>query len=90
MSTHPFRIDSDVWTGTIWKALNFFYSERCGMAIPGVHGVCHRDWQAVHDGKRIIINGGWHDAGDLTQGMGNTGEAAYAMFSLAEQLRCSR
>jgi Glycosyl hydrolase family 9/Cellulase N-terminal ig-like domain len=86
VSTHPFRIDPDVWTGTIWKALNFFYSERCGDAIPGVHGVCHRDWQAVHDGKRIIVNGGWHDAGDLTQGIGNTGEAAYAMFSLAEWL----
>jgi Glycosyl hydrolase family 9/Cellulase N-terminal ig-like domain len=85
-STQPFRIDADVWTGTIWKALNFFYSERCGYAVPGVHGVCHRDWQAVHDGKRIIVNGGWHDAGDLTQGLGNTAEAEYAMFSLAEWL----
>ncbi len=86
VSTQPFRIDADVWTGTIWKALNFFYSERCGYAVPGVHGVCHRDWQAVHDGKRIIVNGGWHDAGDLTQGLGNTAEAEYAMFSLAEWL----
>ena len=40
----------------------------------------------MHDDKRIIVNGGWHDAGDLTQGLGNTAEAAYAMFSLAEQL----
>ena len=64
VSTPPFRIDEDVWTESIWKALNFFYSERCGFAVPGVHGVCHRDWQAVHDGKRIIVNGGWHDAGD--------------------------
>ena len=86
VSTHPFRIDADVWTGTVWKALNFFYSERCGIAIPGVHGICHRDWQVEHNGKRIIVNGGWHDAGDLTQGLGNTGEAVYAMFSLAEQL----
>jgi hypothetical protein len=39
-----------------------------------------------HDGKRIIVNGGWHDAADLTQGLGNTAEAAYAMFRLAEQL----
>jgi len=84
--THPFRIDPNVWRQTIWKALNFFYVERCGMAIPGVHGVCHRDWQAVHGDKRIVINGGWHDAGDLTQGLGNTGEAVYAMFSLAERL----
>ena len=86
VSTHPFRIDSDVWTGTIWKAINFFYSERCGMAIPGVHGECHRDWQSVHDDKSMIINGGWHDAGDLSQGLSNTAEAAYAMFRLAEQL----
>src|ERR1022692_3046656 len=40
----------------------------------------------VHGDKRIIINGGWHDAGDLTQGMGNTGDIVYAMFSLAEGL----
>ena len=66
--THPFRIDPNVWRQTIWKALNFFYAERCGMAIPGIHGVCHRDWQVVHGDKRIVINGGWHDAGDLTQG----------------------
>jgi hypothetical protein len=86
-ATHPFRIGTDVWRDTILKALNFFYVERCGMAIPGVHGVCHRDWQSVHGDKRIVINGGWHDAGDLTQGMGNTGDIVYAMFSLAERLR---
>jgi hypothetical protein len=84
--THPFRIDPNVWRQTIWKALNFFYAERCGMAIPGVHGVCHRDWQVAHGDKRITINGGWHDAGDLTQSAKQTAENAYAMFSLAERL----
>ncbi len=83
----PFRIDPNVWRPTIWKALNFLYAERCGMAIPGVHGVCHRDWTVVHGDKRIVINGGWHDAGDLTQGLGNTGEIVYSLFSLAERLR---
>lgn len=86
-TTRPFRIAPDIWRDTLLKALNFFYVERCGFAIPGVHGVCHRDWQAVHGDKRIVINGGWHDAGDLTQGMGNTGDIVYAMFSLAERLR---
>ena len=86
ISTPPFRIDSNVWQQTIWKALNFFYSERCGIAIPGIHGACHRDWQVVHGDKRIVINGGWHDAGDLTQGFGNTAEIVYALFSLAERL----
>jgi len=84
--TASFRIDPDVWRETIFKAINFFYAERCGMAIPGVHGICHRDWTVVHGDKRIVINGGWHDAGDLTQGLGNTGEIVYAMFSLAERL----
>jgi hypothetical protein len=68
------------------KAINFLYAERCGMAIPGVHGVCHRDWTVVHGDQRIVINGGWHDAGDLTQGLGNTGEIVYGLFSLAERL----
>lgn len=87
ISTAPFKIDADVWNSSLWKALNFFYSERCGMDIPGVHGPCHRDWTAVHDNKRMIINGGWHDAGDLTQGLENTGEITYALFSNAEKLR---
>jgi hypothetical protein len=84
--TRQFRIDQDIWEQTIWKALNFFYSERCGTPVPGVHGTCHRDWTCVHGDKTIVINGGWHDAGDFTQGLGNTGEAVYAMFSLAEQI----
>ena len=85
-STHPFSIGPDIWESSIWKALNFFYMERCGMAVPGVHGVCHRDWTSVHGDKRIIINGGWHDAGDLSQGLGNTAEIEYGLFSLAEKL----
>jgi hypothetical protein len=87
--TRPFRIDPNVWRGTILKAINFLYAERCGMAIPGVHGICHRDWTVVHGDQRIVINGGWHDAGDLTQGLGNTGEIVYSLFSLAERLHAS-
>lgn len=86
-STRPFQIGPGTWRESIWKALNFFYSERCGVAIPGVHGPCHRDWLVVHGDKRIVINGGWHDAGDLTQGLGNTGEIVYSLFSLAERLQ---
>ena len=85
--TQPFRIDADVWRGTIWKAINFFFGERCGYAVPGSHGVDHADWTATHGDLRIVMNGGWHDAGDLSQGMVNTGEATYAMFALAERLQ---
>ena len=85
--SRPFRIGDEVWERTIWKAINFFYSERCGMAIPGVHGVCHNDWMGVHGDRKMVINGGWHDAGDLSQGVVNTSEAVYAMFDLAQTLR---
>jgi hypothetical protein len=84
--TGAFRIDPNVWRSTIFKALNFLYSERCGISIPGVHGACHRDWTVVHGDQQIVINGGWHDAGDLTQGLGNTAEIVYGLFSLAERI----
>ena len=86
-TTQPFPIDADVWEETVRKALNFFYVERCGMAVPGVHGVCHRDWTCVHGDKRININGGWHDAGDLSQQAEATDEITYALFSMAEKLQ---
>lgn len=85
--TRPFRIAPDVWEGTIWKTLNFFFGERCGYAVPGSHGIDHQDWTATLGDKKIVMNGGWHDAGDLSQGLINTGEATYAMFALARQLK---
>lgn len=85
-STRPFPIGDDVWKSSLWKALNFFYVERCGFAIPGVHDICHRDWVLNHGDKKLIVNGGWHDAGDVSQSLGNTAEAAYEMYSLAERL----
>jgi hypothetical protein len=85
-TTRPFRIGSDVWEGSVWKTLNFFYGNRCGFDVPGVHGVDHLDWFAVHGDQRLTMSGGWHDAGDLSQGVINTGEGTYAMFALAEEL----
>lgn len=87
VKTPPFRIGDDIWDRTIWKTLNFFYCERCGFEVPGIHKVCHADFQMVHGEKKMIVNGGWHDAGDLSQGTCNTSLSAYAMLSLAEKLR---
>jgi len=89
VTTKPFRIGDDVWTRSIWETLNFFYGERCGFAVPGSHGVDHLDWFATHGDQKITMSGGWHDAGDLSQGVINTGEATYAMFALAERLRAA-
>ncbi len=86
-TTRPFQIAGDLWTGTIWKTLNFFYGNRCGYDVPGSHPVDHLDWFATRGDQRVVMNGGWHDAGDLSQGTVNTAEATYAMFALVERLR---
>jgi hypothetical protein len=85
--TRPFPIGGDVWKSSLWKAINFFYVERCGFAVPGVHDICHRDWVLKHGEKQLVVNGGWHDAGDLSQSLGNTAEAAYSMYALAERMQ---
>ena len=87
LATRPFAVSDSVWRDTIWKTINFFYCERCGQAVPGIHDYCHGDWQCVHGDKKIVINGGWHDAGDLSQGTINTSEAAYSMLLLGQQLK---
>jgi Glycosyl hydrolase family 9/Cellulase N-terminal ig-like domain len=86
LTTPPFHIGDDAWRSSILKALNFLYTERCGMEIPGIHGRCHQDCYGVHGDKRIIVNGGYHDAGDLTA-TGNTVDIVYALLSLADRLQ---
>jgi hypothetical protein len=82
----PFVISENVWFGVVEKALNFYYGQRCGFDVPGIHHVCHQDWQGTYNGTTKIINGGWHDAGDLSQGSFRTGGATYAMLQIYEQL----
>jgi hypothetical protein len=84
--TRPFRIGDDAWNSSIWKAINFMYSERCGTEIPGIHGRCHQDIYTLHKDERIVVNGGYHDAGDLSA-TGNTPGMVYAVLSLAESLK---
>ncbi|MCU1297150.1 MAG: glycoside hydrolase, family 9 [Acidobacteriaceae bacterium] len=84
--TRSFRIGDDAWLDSIWKAVNFMYSERCGTEIPGIHGRCHQDIYTVHDDERIVVNGGYHDAGDLSA-TGNTPGMVYALLSLADSLK---
>ena len=85
-STRSFEIGPEVWNESIWKAINFMYSERCGTVIPGIHGICHTDDYTIHGDKRIVVNGGYHDAGDLSA-TGNTPGMAYGLFSLFERLQ---
>jgi hypothetical protein len=86
VSSRPFAISDRIWTRPITKAMNFFFCERCGYHVPGIHRVCHRDWQGIRNGVKKVINGGWHDAGDLSQGSFRTGMAVYAMMEIVDQL----
>lgn len=89
--TRPFKIDkfNDVYRSSIIKTINHFYAQRCGTRVEGIHDACHADWMVKHGNKMLQINGGWHDAGDLSQGLVNTTEAAYAMLNLARDLEKS-
>lgn len=90
ISTRAFDISPNVWDASIWKVLNFYLSQRCGMEVPGKHRACHTDLLLKHpDGRAIVANGGWHDAADLAQGMNNTADGTAALFLLARSLEKS-
>ncbi len=86
VKSRTFIIADTLWWQPIHKCINGFYGLRCGFDLPGIHDECHRDWQGTHDGVTKIINGGWHDAGDLSQGSFRTGMAIYSMLDIVEQL----
>lgn len=79
----PFPIDDNVWTSIIEKITNQYYLQRCGFEQPGVHLKCHTDWYTTFNGDTIVMAGGWHDAGDLSQSYWQTASATAAFFRLA-------
>jgi len=85
--SEPFPIDDNVWIPIIEKITNQFYLQRCGYDQPGIHLKCHQDWYTVYNGDTIIMAGGWHDAGDLSQSYWQTASATAAFFRLARQYR---
>jgi hypothetical protein len=91
LKTKPFTIGTfaHVYRNSVIKTINHFYTQRCGFAVEGIHDACHLDWLSIHDGKSVPVHGGWHDAGDLSQGLVNTAEAAYSMLMLYEKLKNS-
>lgn len=76
-----------LWQSTLLQSLNFIYSERCGSPVPGIHGTCHEDVIAKHQGTTISFNGGWHDAGDLSQQTVHTAEVTLSLFKLAKAMK---
>jgi hypothetical protein len=89
IASRAFDIRDDVWYGTVEKVLNFYYGQRCGFPVPGVHGICHADLRGRRGDEMKVINGGWHDAGDLSQGSFRTGPSLYGMLRNYNEL-CRR
>lgn len=87
VTTTPFYINKNIWEDSAWRVLNFMFCERCGYPIPEKHGACHTEFQAEHNGQLYPINGGWHDAADMSQQTLQTGEIAYSMLEMAERAK---
>lgn len=87
VTTLPFYIHQDVWDDSAWRMVNFLFCERCGYPVPGKHGACHNDLHATYNGHIIPINGGWHDAADMSQQTLQTGEIAYSLLLMAERAK---
>lgn len=86
--TEPFKIGNswDLWLASAWKSLNFIFCQRCGCPVPDHHSSCHEDIVASHQGQEISFNGGWHDAGDLSQQLIQTAEVTLSLFELADKV----
>ena len=84
--SEPFRIGPRPLAGVAEATLNAFYGLRCGHPVPGVHDACHRDVFVKYQGETRSLDGGWHDAGNLTQNANNTHLAIYSLLRLADAL----
>jgi hypothetical protein len=86
-ASYPFTIADDVYVKTLKMAFDHFHLQRCGVAVPGYHPVCHLDDGVVwdtHDFRDTA--GGWHDAGDLRKWMFTATFYVFCMLELYERL----
>lgn len=89
LKSPEFEIGDSIWTNSIWKAINFLFCQRCGYEVLGIHPACHHDVMAKHDGKIISYDGGWHDAGDLSQQTLQTGDVSFALLEAYSKMKGS-
>jgi hypothetical protein len=87
IATQPFYINRNIWDNSAWRVLNFMFCERCGYPVPGKHGVCHTDLNGEHDGHLFTVNGGWHDAADMSQQTLQTAEISFSILEAANRAK---
>jgi len=67
--------------------VSYHHAQRCGVAVPNVHPVCHLDDARRRDnGEHVDTTGGWHDAGDLRKWMDATMMNAFGLLAVARHL----
>jgi hypothetical protein len=87
VTSRPFFINHNLWENSAWRMVNFIFCERCGYPVPGKHGVCHTDLNGEYNGHIYPVNGGWHDAADMSQQSLQSGEIAFSLLEMANRAR---
>ncbi len=87
VTSRPFYINNNLWEDSAWRLCNFMFCERCGYPVPGKHGVCHTDLNGEYNGHIYPVNGGWHDAADMSQQSLQTGEISFSLLEMANRAR---
>jgi hypothetical protein len=83
----PFFIRPDAWRRHLPVVVSYHRAQRCGVAVPNVHPVCHLDDARRRDnGEHVDTVGGWHDAGDLRKWMSATMMNAFGLLAVARHL----
>lgn len=85
--TKPFALSSHPLYQSVWEVLHFLYCERCGYPVGRGHGTCHGDIIAQHNGLKLAYQGGWHDAGDVSQQTLQTAEVTHALLEMAVRIK---
>lgn len=87
ITTPPFYIHHNIWDNSVWRVLNFMFTQRCGYPVPEKKGACHTDLNGEFEGHLFVHNGGWHDAADMSQNAMQTGEIAFSMFEMSNRAK---
>lgn len=87
ISSKPFYIHPDIWENSAWRILNFIFCERCGYPVPGKHGACHSDLNGIYKGKLFALNGGWHDAADMSEQVMQSAEIVYSLLEMSKRAK---
>lgn len=85
--TAPFLIAIHPLYQSVWKIVHFLYCERCGFPVGKGHGTCHGDILASHNGIKLAYQGGWHDAGDVSQQTLQTAEVVHSLLEMAQKVQ---